>query len=230
VSRRAARAAVAPLLALLAPAGVDGAEAARRPSPIEQHGIIAALGGQQGDVAIRRVTVSSKSAAYASIEWGFANNGYSALNSSVLGRAGGAWRVLWTRELEQPADGACVFVPPLVARDLLRVTCPAPTILHARGATPAELASIRAGFRAGAITRCAASSRLRRVCVSRLDARWAAVVAVSDVSGASRYVWFRRRARSEPTYDSMSTSGAPPPAVVLSLASCVGYNPAEYGG
>ena len=46
------------------------------------------------DVAIDRIRVSPTSADYASIDWGFSNNGYSALNNSVLGCSVGAWRVL----------------------------------------------------------------------------------------------------------------------------------------
>jgi hypothetical protein len=224
------RACALALGALVAPLLFAGAAAAARgPSPTEREGIVAALRGLQGDVAIERIRVST-GADYASIDWGFANDGYSALNNSVLGRSDGAWRVLWTREREQRADGACVYVPAPVARDLLRVTCPSRARLYARRATAAELAAVQAGFRTSRLTPYAPSSRLGHVCVSRLDPRWAAAAAVSDISGAITFVWFRHGARWAPTYDSTSRSGAPPPGVVLSLASCVGYNPADFGG
>jgi hypothetical protein len=228
VTRRTSGAAAGALLALLLLAG--WAAAARGPSPAERHGIVAALRGQQGNVAIERIKVSSTSADYASIDWGFANNGYSALNDSVLARSDGAWRVLWTREREQRGDGACIYVPAPVVRELLRVSCPSAASLRGRRATAAELAAIEAGFRTSGVTPYAPSSRLRRVCVSRLDPRWAAAAAVSEVSGVTTFVWFRQGTRWAPTFDSISRSGAPPPAVVLSLASCVGYNPADYGG
>ncbi len=148
----------------------------------------------------------------------------------MLARSGGDWKVVWTRELEEPADGACVYVPAPVAHDLLRVTCPPPAILHARSATRAETAAIRASFLSSALTPYARSSRLDHVCLSRLDPRWAAAEAVSNVSGAATYVWFRHGSRWQPTYDSTAQTSLPPPGVVLSLASCVGYNPADYGG
>jgi hypothetical protein len=228
VRRRTSGAAAGSLLALLLLAG--WAAAARVPSPAERHGIVAALRGQQGEVAIERIKISSTSADYATIDWGFANNGYSALNNSVLARADGAWRVLWTREREQRADGACIYVPAPVAHELLRVSCPSAAGLHGRRATAAVLAAIEAGFRTSRVTPYASSSHLSHVCVSRLDPRWAAAAAVSEVSGVTTFVWFRQATRWVPTFDSISRGGAPPPAVVLSLASCVGYNPAEYGG
>jgi hypothetical protein len=191
---------------------------------------VAARRSQQGNVAIERITVSSTSADYATIDWGFANNRYSALNNSVLGRDDGGWRVLWIRQREQRADGACIYVPGPVAHELLRVSCPSAASLHGRGATPAELAEIETGFRTSRVTPYAPSSRLRRVCVSRLDPSWVAAAAVSEVSGVTTFVWFRHRTRWAPSFDAISRSGAPPPAVVLSLASCVGYNPADFGG
>jgi hypothetical protein len=228
VIRVSAGVVLVPLLAALA---VGGAAAAHRPSPGQEPALIAALRGAQGDVAIQAVTVSSADGGFASIDWGFANNGYSARNNSVLARRGGDWQILWTRELEQPADGACVYVPALVAHDLLRVTCPPPATLHATSATRAETAVIRASFLTSAVTPYARSSRLGHVCVSRLDPRWAAAASVSNVSGAVAYVWFRHGLHWNPTYESMAQINLPPPPrVVLSLASCVGYNPADYGG
>ena len=89
---------------------------------------------------------------------------------------------------------------------------------------------MQARFGSSGMTRYAPSSHLRRVRLSRLDRRWSAAVAVSETSGATTFVWFRCGLCWAPTYDSLSRSGAPPPGVVLSLASCVGYNPADYGG
>ena len=198
---------VAVLLAALA---VGGAAGARRPSPAQRLAIVAALRGEQGNVAIETVKVSSADAGFASIDWGFANNGFSARNNSVLARSGGDWKVVWTREIEEPADGACVYVPAPVARDLLRVTCPPPAALHARAATRAETVVIRASFLTSALTPDARSSRLGPICLSRLDPRWAAAGAVSNVSGAVTYVWFRRGGeRWEPTFESTDAARSP---------------------
>ncbi len=207
---------------------VGAAAAAHNPSPAQKAAIVAAFRREQGDVAIQTVVVSSANPGFASMKWGFANGGLSAYNNSVLALVGGSWKVLWTREVEQPADGACVYVPAAVARELLDVSCPPPAKLHARAATAAEAAAVSRSFRSSTLTRYArSSSGLRRLCVSKLDPAWAAAAAAFP-SGGSVYVWFRHRTVA---FESLVQAGAPPPPwVVLSLASCVGYNASEFGG
>ena len=204
------------------------AAAAHNPSPAQKAAIVAAFRREQGDVAIQAVVVSSANPGFASMNWGFANGGLSAYNNSVLALVGGKWRVLWTREAEQPADGACVHVPAAVAHELLDVSCPPAAKLHARAATAAEVAAFSKSFHSSTLTRYAkSSSGLGRVCVSKLDPAWAAAAA-SFPSGSSVYVWFRHRTVA---FESLVQAGAPPPPwVVLSLASCVGYNASEFGG
>jgi hypothetical protein len=217
-------------IALIAVAAlaVGGAAAAVTPTASQRIAITQALRSQQGDVAIQKILISSSNPAYASMNWGFANGGLSSRNNSVLGNQSGKWKVLWTREVEQPADGACVYVPAPVAHDLLHVTCPPASKLHARAATAAERTQLVRGFLTSKLTPYAKSgTRLTRTCVSRLDPKWAAASAVS-IAGGHTYVWFKN---ATPAFESLVETGPPPPpAVVLSLASCVGYNPAEYGG
>ena len=216
------------LLAALAALGAGAAAAARTPSPAQKAAIVAAFRSEQGNVAIQAVVVSSANPAFASMKWGFAAGGLSSYNNSVLALERGRWKVLWTRESEQPADGACVYVPAAVAHELLNVSCPPAAKLHARPATAGERATLTKSFRSSKLTRYArSSSGLSRVCVSRLDPAWAAAAA-SFPSGSAVYVWFRHRSAA---FESLVQAGEPPPPwVVLSLASCVGYNPAEFGG
>src|SRR5579862_8736866 len=88
---------------------VSAAASARTPTAAQKAAIVAAFRQVQGNVSIQRVFVSSANPSYASMDWGFANNGFSAHNNSVLAHSGGTWKVVWTREIEEPADGACVY-------------------------------------------------------------------------------------------------------------------------
>ncbi len=218
-------------LVLAAALAAGGAAAARSPTPTQKAAITAALRSQQGEVSIQAIIVSTANPGYASMNWGFANGGRSAQNNSLFMLAGGNWKVLWTRESEQPADGACVYVPAPVAHDLLHVTCPPAAKLHARAATSSEQTLMRKGFRSSSVTPYAkTSSGLSHACVSKLSPSWAAAVAGFS-SGSSVYVWFKLGHGWKPAFESLIQRGpAPPPAVVLSLATCVGYNPADFGG
>jgi hypothetical protein len=203
---------------------------ARTPTAAQKAAIVAAFRQVQGNVAIQRVFVSSADPSYASMDWGFANNGFTAHNNSVLTRSGGTWKVVWTREIEEPADGACVYVPMAVARDLLGVSCPPAAVLHARTATVSELAQMKRSFLHSKVTPYAKTSTLSEACVSKLNPHWAAAVSLSRVSGGTTYVWFELGKKWRPVFESFAQLGSPPPhKVMLSLASCVGYNPADYG-
>lgn len=217
-------------LVLAAALAAGGAAAARSPTPTQKAAITAALRSQQGDVAIEAITISTANPGYASMDWGFSNGGQAGNNNSLFMLSGGRWKVVWTRESEQPADGACVYVPAPVAHDLLRVSCPPAASLHARAATPAELALLRKGFLASPVTPYAkASSGLRHACISRAASGWAGAAAGFS-SGGAVYVWFKHAKAWTPVFESLTQRGSPPPAaVVLSLASCVGYNPADFG-
>jgi hypothetical protein len=219
----------AAVLVLLAALAAGGAAAARTPTPSQKAAIVAAMRSEQGNVAIQKVLVSTANPSFASMKWGFANNGFSALHSSLLGMAKGEWKVLWTRDFEAPADGACVYAPAPVARDLFNVSCPPPAALHARAATKVERKGILAGFRSSDLTPYSKNAlSLSPLCVSRVNRSWAGGVA-SFESGSTVYIFFRHTKGWKPVFESLlQQTPLPPAAIVLSLASCVGYNPADY--
>jgi hypothetical protein len=219
----------AAVLVLVAALAAGGAAAARTPTPAQKAAIVKAMRSEQGDVGIQKVLVSTANPSFASTNWGFANNGFSALHSSLLGMTKGEWKVLWTRDLQAPADGACVYAPATVARDLFHVSCPPPDVLHARMPTAAERNGILAGFKSSDLTPWAKTAlSLSHLCISRANQSWAGGVA-SFESGSTVYVFFRHTKHWRPVFESLLQQTAPPPpAILLSLASCVGYNPADY--
>jgi hypothetical protein len=176
VTRVKAGAAVLVLLAALA---AGGAAAARTPTPSQKAAIVAAMRSEQGNVAIQKVLVSTANPSFASMKWGFANNGFSALHSSLLGMAKGEWKVLWTRDFEAPADGACVYAPAPVARDLFNVSCPPPA-LHARAATKVERKGSSPGSARATSPVLKNALSLSPLCVSRVNRSWAGGVASSS--------------------------------------------------
>jgi hypothetical protein len=220
-------------LAVLLLAGATAASAlgARPPSGSERRALTAALRAQQGSVAIGAIRVSSLDPGYARLDWGFANGGLSSRNTSVLARSAGSWRIVWTRESEQRADGACIYLPAPVAHELYGVGCPAAGLLRASPASAGQRAGLRAGLLASALTSVGRSATgLRHACISRLASGWAAAVARFP-SGGSVVVFFDDVHGWKPVYVSLVAAGRLPPArVVLSLASCVGFNPADYEG
>ncbi len=108
-----------------------------------------------------------------------------------------------------------------------------PAVLHARDANRAERRGILVGFRSSELTPYARNAlSLSHVCVSRMNRTWAGGVA-SFESGSTVYVFFRNTKPSargwRPVFESLLQQAPLPPAsIVLSLASCVGYNPADY--
>jgi hypothetical protein len=220
----------AAVLVVAAALAAGGAAAARMPTHAQRSAILAAFRSQQGDVAVQKVLVSSVDAGYASIGWGFTTHGLAAQHDSVLGLSDGTWKILWTRDEEAPADGLCVYVPAAIARDLLSVGCPPASLLRSRPATAGELKLIVHGFRQSNLTPYATNSTgLRHVCVSSANDAWAGGVARFE-SGAIIYVFFQHGGnRWQPRFESLLQQGPRPPGIVLlSLASCVGYNPSDY--
>ena len=96
-------------------------------------------------------------------------------------------------------------------------------------ATAAERKGILAGFRSSDLTPYAKTAlSLSHVCVSSANRSWAGGVA-SFESGSTVYVFFRHTKGWKPVFESLlQQTPLPPVAIVLSLASCVGYNPADY--
>jgi hypothetical protein len=152
----------------------------------------------------------------------------------------GAWSVAYVFSVGQLADGGCAYVPASVMRDLFGITCPPERALHARRATVREQRAIRIAMLEDQLTRrfgnvplehCRTNAKCKPgPCVSRLDSSWAS--AIMDFQTTSGVVWFKRTGSVWRVAD--ETSGErgvlPPHKIVLSLASCVGYNAAEYGG
>lgn len=130
-----------------------------------------------------------------------------------------------------PFDSFCAFAPSSVVRDLFGIACPPPVALHARRANRPERTQLWATFRRDPLTREEAmhALRLANPCVSRLDSDWASATAV--YGDTSLLVWFRRvGARWTVAWD-QGRPGRKLPArgIILSLASCTGYNAAMYG-
>jgi hypothetical protein len=218
--------ALAVLLVVGTALAAGGAAAARNPTSTQKVALIAALRSEQGQVAVQSISISTTNPGYASMNWGIKT----AVYNSLFQLADGHWKVLWTRESEQPADGACVYVPAQVARDLLKVTCPSAAALHARVATTAEVGLLKSSFRSSPLTPYAKTARaLDHACISRLSTDWAA--AVAEFPGTSGVVWFKHGSSWKVVDETLIGRGTRPPhAVILSLASCVGYNPSGFGG
>lgn len=198
--------------------------ASRSPTPHELRNIKARI-SISGESYIRISTVNSS---YVAIYWGHQGGRQAAEIDQIL--SGSRARFVYGFNPGQPRDGACAFAPATVVRDLLAVRCPTWRALHARAARATERDTIRAAFsRSPRTHRWAEHSRLIDICVSRLAPEWAAGDAAFPSTAGT--VWFRhQRRRWIPVYDTIDSQGAlPPRAIVLSLASCTGYNAAEYG-
>jgi hypothetical protein len=197
------------------------------PTHAQRTALVASLRHAQGDVAVQTVSVSRRDSSYATIRWGFKT----ATSDSLFHHAGGRWKVIWSRESERLADGACAFSPAPVVRELYGVKCPSEAALHARVATAAEQAALETSFRSSKLTPYWHDAhRLANPCISRVDSAWAAATATFR-SGAKGVIWFRHGARWTVARETLFGGGTrPPPRIVLSLASCAGYSAAEYEG
>ena len=204
---------------------------ARRPATAPETRVLrAAIERTQGTqlaVRIRRAFLSTVDSDFASVTW---TQGPAPAAVSLLQRVKSRWVTIWGRRLGEKADGACAFAPAAVVTDLYSIRCPAWADLHARRATPAEAAQLERAVNGSAFTKIYAKSmQLVHICVSRRDPRYAAAeMAFHSTAG---FVWFRGTTTWSVRFESVARRGTlPPPAIVLSLASCVGYNAAEYGG
>jgi hypothetical protein len=202
-----------------------GSALAARPATARERALlIVALQSTQGEVGFDSAMVSAPDKSYALVRWGAKGN-----RNDIFHLTGGRWQSIWTREFTAPADGACAFAPASVVHDLLRVTCPPAQALQARPATKAELGLLQRSFKTSPLTRYWRDAHgLKPVCISRLNGRWAAAQALFP--GTEGILWFRLGSRWQVVFETIVGRGTlPPHSVVLSLASCVGYNPAEFG-
>ncbi|MEI8105335.1 MAG: hypothetical protein WCH31_05800 [Actinomycetes bacterium] len=199
---------------------------ARTPKPAERQALRNAFQAIQGNAAVQSIAVSRADSSYATLHWGYKT----ALNDTLFHRTSGLWKELWTRDSSKPADGVCLSAPPKVVKELYAVACPSTKALRARAATAAEQGLLRHAFVTSSLTPYGKTATgFSRVCVSRLDGHWAA--ATATFSEAQTYVWFRHMTSWKVVYETVIGRGSEPPSsIVLSLASCVGYNAAEYGG
>jgi hypothetical protein len=144
----------------------------------------------------------------------------------------GGWHVVTGVQIGKPVDGMCGYVSPHVVRAFFDTACPPWPAVHARRATPAERAALVSAFRTSPVTRAQAKLRgavLANACVSRFDPAWAG--AIAEFPDTAVVVWFRRAARHWRVayYENTTAPGQAPLAIILSLASCVGYAADRYG-
>ena len=180
---------------------------------------------------LRRVAVSSVEPG-----WGMVVFGVGKLPADtqtvVVRRGGAAWTIAYAFNSNGPGDGACAFAPAAVVGDLLSIQCPPWPALHARHATPSELTLLRDAFRRSPLTRIYAQVKggsFGGACISRLDAHWAA--ASVGFPDTVVLMWFHRiEAGWTVVFENDTSHGTMPPRrIMLSLASCSGYNASGYG-
>ncbi|MDX6451902.1 MAG: hypothetical protein QOH16_1951 [Gaiellaceae bacterium] len=201
------------------------AAAKRIATPVEHKAIVAAVVKAQGPhLSVEEVAVSTVDTRYVSVRWMQGTEVTVFLHRGTRG-----WMILWGNEPGASFDGACSFAPPAVVADLYGGRCPSWAAVHGRVATPGERTQLVEALHRSALTRgYSRSGRVTRVCMSRADSRFAA--AAIDLTSTEGFVWFRR-APWRVAFETVSSRGSrPSPRVVLSLASCVGYNAAQYGG
>lgn len=147
----------------------------------------------------------------------------------LLHRVGGRWAVRGVVGRDEPKDGDCAYATRAAMRDLYRIRCPGWRALHARRVGRGEKRVLASVFMTDRRTSryVPARAHLAYACVSRVNGRWAAAVAEFPDTGI---VVFFHRTRSRWRVAYIDRQGAlPRRAIVLSLASCVGYSAAQYG-
>lgn len=211
------------LLAMVALVIAPSAMATRPATPSERGAIAAALRKLQPHSRLTAVVVSTADKEFALARWSEANR----RSTDVFRRYAKRWRAVWGYSQGQRSIGMCAFVPASVAKDLVAVACPPWRELHGRIANVTERDALIAAARA---TNRLPSSHLTHACISRVESRWAA--AAIEFRSTGGFAWFLRRDdKWTLRYESFAFTGTRPPSrIVLSLASCVGYQSAEYGG
>ena len=141
----------------------------------------------------------------------------------------GRWKILKVISSGKRDDGVCAYGPQAVVRDLYGISCPGERALHARFATKGERKSLVMVFRSDPLTRSSSRGMLMgRACISRINSTWAS--AIEGNSGGGGPFWFHRvSGRWQVAYTGYR-GARPTHAVILSLAFCVGYDAAQFGG
>jgi hypothetical protein len=200
-------------------------------SRAEERAVIAAVEATQGnDADVDRVTVSTADPRYATVGYTYPTGaGPSPNYVDLYHLRRGTWTPLWGHDKGTSPDGACAYAPARVVRDLFEIGCPSDRALHAAKATPALERALRVALKESPWTTFPTAPSLWNPCLSRLDPRWAATKV--DLGSVGGVVWFQRTHRWAVRYETVVIHGhLPPPAIVLSLASCVDYEASEYGG
>jgi len=182
-------------------------------------------------VSVASAVLSSRNLDFVAVRWTRAGVP-GVVWAEVYRRTSRGWRYLWGRQIVESPLGVCAYVPPAVVRELYGVDCPPSRALHGRRPRPLEERLLHDAFDSSPLTQAYAHrARLGSLCVSRLDSRWAAGLAtLRETVGV---VWFRRSGRWSVAHETLDERGLrtrPPAPIVLSLAACVGYNAAQYGG
>jgi hypothetical protein len=208
----------------------SAASAARPPTHAELKAITASLRRQNGGATVSLPFVSVSTAAPGWVAIGFGPKPYS---FSIFHRRGTEWVAVgaggtWPG---RPFDGLCAYAPTAVVLDLFRIHCPPYRALHALPAPKTIRKTLTAALLAAPIIKRDDGGFPSRVtvfnaCVSRLDSRWAgAAVAFPDTG---LIAWFHETGGHWHVFTSWQLA-YPPHAPVLSLASCVVYDAAEFG-
>jgi hypothetical protein len=207
---------------------VPFATSAREPTALERQGLRRAVNVFEGvTVHVASIRISTVTAGWGRV---VETGAGTASNDLLLQRRTGRWKVIYVGSVGAPKDGGCAYAPAAVVRDLYTITCPSPRAVHARRATSAEAAALFAVFRRDPLTRNvhgAPGLHLAETCVSRLDARWAG--AIAELPDTGIVVWFHKTQPGWRVVRFDRSGTLPPRAIILSLASCVGYSAAQYG-
>ena len=137
-----------------------------------------------------------------------------------------AWRRVGFFELVDKPVGFCAYAPAAVIHDLFRIACPGRRALHARAASEVEKNELAAALQRRYGTQASSHMTIARPCVSRLDPNWASATIAATGNVDSANIWFQRKTGRwavaySPPY---AKRGRPSDAIILSLASCVGYS------
>ncbi len=210
-----------------------------KPNAVEMHSLKKALDRYEvGVTALALARIANSDPAWARVRTGGA--GRLRNHDEVLfQKERRAWIERYVFPAGEPADGACLVAPASIVEDLYKTRCPPKSMLRARSARKPEIGAILAGFMLNrslrkipnlTLLRCSGKRCESGACVSIRFPRWASALLYAP--GANGVVWMRRaHHRWNVAYETLTNSGGlPPGSVVLSLASCVGYNPGDYGG
>jgi hypothetical protein len=142
----------------------------------------------------------------------------------------GRWRRVYHVWPPSSPHGACALAPRAVVRNLYGDECVMSwRALHGRAATGRDAAVLqRLVLLEFGVTTVTRETKIHRPCISRLDLHWAAGLAEYGVAPN----WFKRvRGRWRLVYAWGSSPGRnrTPRAIILSLGSCVGYWPSDFG-